>query len=427
MSDADRLSVHPPGMKAAHGVLVSLVDDSAYPPLTVERYGWCGLPAERAREVYEHVRADLESCSSQGAAALTVGAEPPQKEDRSECGRCGHTAFHHAMLGDKACQIPSGCSCHEFTAALWAERVPSQPPTEIDVQLLAWATVNCHVLARRALAHSTSAYDREKWEHVLRICEKAGARSKGILRLSVPTEITEGSDRADPNPVCEMCGSFLKYCKCAASTGAERTQQERMENAVADAWWIGRASTVELSPDVSAAPALKAACAQTVESLLKVHRLKLEAAGVPSQPAPKKRFIGPRPMPPDLSCRGCGNENDCAFMAEDGPGPFCSLCWTALEAEFAKPKLAAGVASPWSDSISPSPPPPGWQPMESAPDGSRVLVFVPPVENYISGVFTAVKIKLTGNWVLAGGVGPLVTTPTLWMPLPPVSKDDCNG
>jgi hypothetical protein len=61
-----------------------------------------------------------------------------------------------------------------------------------QVQLLAWAVVNCHTLAKRALARSTSVYDREKWEHVLRICEKAGARSQGVLRASVPTEMTEG-------------------------------------------------------------------------------------------------------------------------------------------------------------------------------------------------------------------------------------------
>ena len=63
---------------------------------------------------------------------------------------------------------------------------------DVDVQLLAWAITNCHTLARRALAHTTSVYDREKWEHVLRICEKAGAKSKGVLRAAVPTEITGG-------------------------------------------------------------------------------------------------------------------------------------------------------------------------------------------------------------------------------------------
>ena len=75
-----------------------------------------------------------------------------------------------------------------------------QPIGDAEVQLLAWATVNCHTLARRALARSTSVYDREKWEHVLRICEKAGARSQGVLRMSMPTESTEGSGRYTPRP-----------------------------------------------------------------------------------------------------------------------------------------------------------------------------------------------------------------------------------
>lgn len=71
---------------------------------------------------------------------------------------------------------------------------------DLDAQLLAWAVSNCHTLARRALAHTTSGYDREKWEHVLRICEKAGARSAGVLRASLPTEITDGSDSKLPEP-----------------------------------------------------------------------------------------------------------------------------------------------------------------------------------------------------------------------------------
>ncbi len=65
------------------------------------------------------------------------------------------------------------------------------PPAQ--VQLLAWAVSNCHTLARRALAHDVNPASREKWEHVLRICEKAGARSKGVLRMALPTEITDGS------------------------------------------------------------------------------------------------------------------------------------------------------------------------------------------------------------------------------------------
>jgi hypothetical protein len=82
----------------------------------------------------------------------------------------------------------------------WLDSLPAVPPPDdrLDTQLLAWTVVNCHMLARRALARSHSAYDREKWEHVLRICEKAGARSQGVLRASLPTEITEG---AAPLPV----------------------------------------------------------------------------------------------------------------------------------------------------------------------------------------------------------------------------------
>jgi hypothetical protein len=87
---------------------------------------------------------------------------------------------------------------------------------DVSMQLLAWAVTNCHMLARRALARSTSMYDREKWEHVLRICDKAGARSAGVLRASVPTEITDGaaesttgsgdSKMSDEKPCCWCYG-----------------------------------------------------------------------------------------------------------------------------------------------------------------------------------------------------------------------------
>lgn len=81
----------------------------------------------------------------------------------------------------------------------------ASPLSPDQIQLLAWAVSNCHILARRALRHSTSVDDREKWEHVLRICEKAGAKSQGVLRASLPTELTEGAalrgaPPADPAP-----------------------------------------------------------------------------------------------------------------------------------------------------------------------------------------------------------------------------------
>jgi hypothetical protein len=66
-----------------------------------------------------------------------------------------------------------------------------QEAPEIDVQLLAWAVGNCHMLARRRLRAGSA--DAEWWSHVLRICEKAGAQSAGVLRAALPTEITDGS------------------------------------------------------------------------------------------------------------------------------------------------------------------------------------------------------------------------------------------
>lgn len=67
----------------------------------------------------------------------------------------------------------------------------------VDVQLLAWAVSNCHTLARRELNRlrpyvNPDTLAIERWEHVLRICEKAGAQSEGVLRAAVPTEITGG-------------------------------------------------------------------------------------------------------------------------------------------------------------------------------------------------------------------------------------------
>lgn len=84
----------------------------------------------------------------------------------------------------------------ELDAALTARSVPSPPKVEPDVHLLAWAVSNCYMLARRRIAKQTT--DEEWWQHVLRICEKAGATSQGVLRAAVPREITEGSRAALP-------------------------------------------------------------------------------------------------------------------------------------------------------------------------------------------------------------------------------------
>lgn len=91
-------------------------------------------------------------------------------------------------------------------------------PPEVDVQLLAWAVSNCHTLARRRIR---AGVDLEYWEHVQRICEKVGARSKGVLRASLPTEITEGSGgdlawrEGSEQAWKEACGSdWCSNCEC---------------------------------------------------------------------------------------------------------------------------------------------------------------------------------------------------------------------
>ena len=78
--------------------------------------------------------------------------------------------------------------------------LPAESPTReepVDAQALAWAVSNCYVLARRRLRVSVSS-EQEWWKHILRICEKAGAQSTGVLRAAVPTEITEGAESPTP-------------------------------------------------------------------------------------------------------------------------------------------------------------------------------------------------------------------------------------
>ena len=48
-------------------------------------------------------------------------------KDLDECGRCGHTALHHAMFGAMECQHPTGCACHEFRTT--PATLPTVPDT----------------------------------------------------------------------------------------------------------------------------------------------------------------------------------------------------------------------------------------------------------------------------------------------------------
>jgi hypothetical protein len=96
-------------------------------------------------------------------------------------------------------QTPGAVSDEVFAAP----PVMKERQEEVDVHLLAWAVSNCHTLARRELNRLKrlpvdGALSVERWEHVQRICEKAGARSAGVLRASLLTEITDGSAAAAP-------------------------------------------------------------------------------------------------------------------------------------------------------------------------------------------------------------------------------------
>lgn len=102
-------------------------------------------------------------------------------------------------------------AAHNFSVESHPEALPSQAEAlEVDVQLLAWAVSNCHMLARRRLNALDKLGDsqplsflnqeREFWQHVQRICEKAGAKSAGVLRASVPRDITDGAGETPVQP-----------------------------------------------------------------------------------------------------------------------------------------------------------------------------------------------------------------------------------
>ena len=51
-----------------------------------------------------------------------------------------------------------------------------------------------------------------------------------------------------------------------------------------------------------------------------------------------------RAIPARDGCIGCGEANDGGYEFEDGPGPFCSSCWGALEDGFRAMQVAAPVS-----------------------------------------------------------------------------------
>ena len=161
-------------------------------------------------------------------------AQQHREEDWSLVGAYAHWACAdelEAVLAADAVALPAPvCDCsgtmagsHSPTCVsrkgALALPAPAEPP---DVQLLAWAVTNCHTLARRALTRTPPAFDREKWEHVLRICEKAGARSQGVLRAALPTEITEGA--AVPAQPPQGCTCWLGIRGATYGDSAKREQ-----------------------------------------------------------------------------------------------------------------------------------------------------------------------------------------------------------
>lgn len=60
-----------------------------------------------------------------------------------------------------------------------------------------------------------------------------------------------------------------------------------------------------------------------------------QAALAQADPAPRAPTLYKRH---EQGCINCGEENDGGYEVENGPGPFCSLCWDALEHHFMLPR-----------------------------------------------------------------------------------------
>lgn len=109
---------------------------------------------------------------------------------------------------------------------LGIDRLP--PPVETPQTTWPQPLDNVYMLARREIRRIERRLDvapvlaptLEQWRHVLRICEEAGGGSAGILRRSLPTELTDG-ETPDPERtafygglggMCQHCGvAFDKH------------------------------------------------------------------------------------------------------------------------------------------------------------------------------------------------------------------------
>ena len=85
----------------------------------------------------------------------------------------------------------------ELSALIAASREPQAEASETKSP--EWGLANVYTIARRRLrALSESNPEREWWQHVVRISEESGVRQPGVLRHSVPTEITDGAGKPLP-------------------------------------------------------------------------------------------------------------------------------------------------------------------------------------------------------------------------------------
>ncbi len=69
------------------------------------------------------------------------------------------------------------------------------------MRAVCYALTNVYTLARRGLRRSVKLDDAQSadyWNHIIRLCEDAGCRSQGVLRASLPTEMTDGSAALPP-------------------------------------------------------------------------------------------------------------------------------------------------------------------------------------------------------------------------------------
>ena len=109
-------------------------------------------------------------------------------------------------------------------------------PNGVDVWLIKWAISNCHTLARRRIKAGST--DSDWWGHVLRLCEKAGAKSLGVLRVGECDALGQAATDAEAlegRPVLKSEWQQLQEALAAKDKEIARlTEEVRAEQRRAD-------------------------------------------------------------------------------------------------------------------------------------------------------------------------------------------------